>query len=76
MGSDGVVVVAPLLDEDLGFLGAAEDFSIEQFVPQLAVEAFAIAVLPRTARRDVKRLYPNPGQPFLDGYGNKLRAAV
>ena len=76
MGSDGVVVVAPLLNEYLDFLEAAEDFAVEQFVPQLAVEAFAIAVLPGTARRDVKRLHPNPGQPFLDGYGNKLRAAA
>ena len=36
MRSDGVVVVAPLFDEDLGFLEAAEDFAIQQLVPQLA----------------------------------------
>jgi len=35
-------VAAPLLDEDLGLLQAAEDFAVEQLVPQLAVEAFAI----------------------------------
>jgi hypothetical protein len=35
-----------LFDEDLGFLEAGEDFAIEQLVPQLAVEAFAIAVFP------------------------------
>jgi len=35
MGSDGVVVLAPLLDEDLGFLEAVEDFAVGQFVSQL-----------------------------------------
>src|SRR5271154_2949931 len=33
MGCDGVVVVTPLLDQDLGLLEAAEDFSVEQLVP-------------------------------------------
>jgi hypothetical protein len=42
MRSDGVVVVAPLLDENSGFLEAVEDLAIERFVVQLAVEAFAI----------------------------------
>jgi hypothetical protein len=31
-------VVAPLLDENLGFLEAVEDFAVEQLVAQLAVE--------------------------------------
>jgi hypothetical protein len=46
MGSDGVVMVTPLLNEYLGLLEAAEDFAIQQLVPQLAVEALAIAILP------------------------------
>jgi hypothetical protein len=32
MRSDGVVVVAPLLDDDLGFLEAVEDFAVEQLI--------------------------------------------
>ena len=64
MGSDGVVAVAPLFDEDLGFLEAAEDFAIEQLVPRLAVEAFAIAVFPGAARFDVERLGSNIRQPL------------
>ncbi len=38
MGPDGVVVLAPLLNEDTGFVEAVEDFPVEQLVPQLAVE--------------------------------------
>ncbi|MEY4967172.1 MAG: hypothetical protein RL274_2755 [Pseudomonadota bacterium] len=60
MGSDGVVVVAPLLDEGPGFLEATEDFSIEQFVPQLAVEAFAIAVLPTASQSICGSPRPSP----------------
>jgi hypothetical protein len=59
MGSDSVVVMAPLFDEDLGLLEAVEDFTVEQFVAQLAVEAFAIAVLSGAAWFDVKRLGTN-----------------
>ncbi len=33
-----------------------EDFSVEAFVAQLAVEGFAVAVLPRTSGFDVERL--------------------
>ena len=63
MGSDGVVVVTPLFDEDLGLLETAEDLPVEQFVPQLAVEALAAAGLPDAARLDVKRLGTNTCQP-------------
>ena len=66
MGSDGVVVVAPLFDEDLGFLEAAEDFGIEQLVPQLAVEAFAIAVLGWLAGDVVIPFYATPLLPSPD----------
>ena len=41
MRPDGVVVLAPLLDEDLGLFEAAEDFAIEELVPELRVEALA-----------------------------------
>ena len=37
-GSYRVVVLAPLLDDDGGFLQAVEDFSIEQFIAQLGCD--------------------------------------
>ena len=59
MGSGGVVVVAPLPNDGLGLLQAVEDLSIQKLVTQLAVEAFAVAILPGAARLDVKRLGSN-----------------
>lgn len=56
MRSDGVVLIAPLLEDDSSLLQTVEDFLIEAFVAQLAVEGLAIAVLPWTARLDVERL--------------------
>ena len=76
MGSDGVVVVTPLFDEDLGFLEAAEDFASEQLVPQLPVEAFAVAILPGAAWLDVKRFGTNTRQPAPDDLRGHLRAVV
>ena len=63
MGSDGVVEVPPLFDEDLGLPEAAEDLPVEQLVPQLPVEAFAIAILPRAAVRPTI----DPLDRLLDG---------
>jgi hypothetical protein len=42
----GVVVDAPLLDDDLCFPEAVEDLPIEAFIPEFAVEGFAESILP------------------------------
>jgi len=42
MRPDGVVVDAPLLDQDLGFPQAVEDFAIEQLIPEPGIEALAV----------------------------------
>jgi hypothetical protein len=34
VGAEGVVLVPPSLDDDLGFLEGVEDFAIEKFVPE------------------------------------------
>ena len=44
-----VVVLAPALDDDLCLLQAEEDLAVEKLVPELAIEAFAVAVLPGAA---------------------------
>lgn len=38
MRPDGVVVLTPSFDQDLRLLERVEDFSIEQFIAQLAVK--------------------------------------
>lgn len=42
----GVVVDAPLLDDDLCLPETVEDFTIEALIPEFAVEGLAVAVLP------------------------------
>lgn len=76
MRSDGVVVLPPLLDDNLGFLQTVEDLAVEQLIAQFAVEAFAIAVLPRASRFDVGRLGTDGCYPFSNSKGNELRAVV
>ena len=51
-----VVVVTMLLAEDFGYQERAEAFPIQKLVPQSAVEAFAVGILPRAAA--VTRLDP------------------
>jgi hypothetical protein len=43
--SDCVVVLAPLLDDNLCFLQTVEDLAVEQLIAELTVEGFAIASL-------------------------------
>jgi hypothetical protein len=45
VGADGIVVPAPLLDQDLGLDERVEHLHVEQFVTQLAVEALVVAIL-------------------------------
>ena len=49
VGPDGVVVDAPGLDEDGRFAPGSEPLDAQTFVPELAVEAFIGAILPRLA---------------------------
>jgi hypothetical protein len=47
MRADCGVVLAPAFDQDLGLPERVEDLAVEQLVPELGVEAFDIAILPR-----------------------------
>jgi hypothetical protein len=73
---DRVVLIAPLLDDDGGFLQAVEDFSVEAFVAQLAIERFTVAVLPWTSGFDVERLGAKFCQPAAHDLCSHLRAVV
>ena len=46
MWPDRIVVAPPLLDQHFGLLQRVEDLAVEQLVPELAVEALVVAVLP------------------------------
>jgi len=45
MRADGVVVMAPAFDDDLGFPQRVEDLAVEQFVSQARIKTFDKAVL-------------------------------
>ena len=47
MWTFGVVVNAPFLNDYLGLPEAVEDFPVEAFIPELAVEGFTEPILPR-----------------------------
>lgn len=76
MRSDRVVVLAPLLDNNGGFLQAVEDLPIEQFIAQFSVKGLAVAVLPGTAGFDVKCLRSKFGKPAAHDLCCHLRAVV
>src|SRR5271154_6017773 len=71
-----VVFHAPLFDHDLRLLQRIEDFPVQAFIPQLSVEALAVAVLPRTSRLDVQRPGTNLCQPLPELLRHELGAVV
>src|SRR5271170_2232545 len=76
MRTNPVVVFTPHLDQHLRFRQTVEDLAIQQFIPELPVEAFYVPVLPWAARFDEQGLYAHFRQP-LPYYGSrKLRAVV
>jgi len=54
VGPHLVVLPAPAFDHYPCLLQAVEDLAVEQLVPERAVEALAVAVLPKASRLDVK----------------------
>jgi hypothetical protein len=70
----------PYLDQHPGLGEAVEDFAIEDFVAQrpveAIVEAIVIAVLPRRARRDEKRLHADLPEPGPDRGGDEFAAVI
>lgn len=65
---------SPAFDHDLRLLERIEDLAIEQFISKPRIEALNEAVLPRAAWSDVSGLGPDSSDPFLDGFGDELRA--
>ncbi len=56
MWPDGVVTVPPSFDQNFSLLERIEDFRVQELVPELAVEALVVAVLPGTAGLDIEGL--------------------
>ena len=71
-----IVVAAPVFKDHPAFAQGVEQLPVQAFGPKASVEAFRIAVLPRTARFDIDRLDVVIPQPGLDHLGDELRAVV
>jgi len=76
MGSYGLIQQLPLRDEydDLG--GSVEDLTVQELVPQLAIEALVVVALLRTARIDVGCIDTDTGQPPSHELRRELRPVV
>jgi len=61
---DGVVVDAPAFSQHAQLFDRVEDLTVEELVPELGVEALAVAVLPRRAGLDVQRFRSCLCQPL------------
>ena len=68
--------LAVLLGQHLHLQQRVEHLPVQQSVPQLAVEAPYVSVLPRRPGLDVQGLSPHVTQPFPDGSGGESRPAV
>ncbi len=71
-----VVVPSPAFDLDLGFRPIPKPLERQAFVPELPVERFVGAILPRLARIDEVGVNPRGRQPAEDRRGNELGAIV
>ena len=76
MRPNGVVMDAPSLDENLGLGERVEDLAIEEFISEFPIEAFIVAILPRAAGLDIKRLYTQTLEPIPDDFSCKFAAVA
>ena len=76
MWAFGVVFLAVLAAKYPCFEQMTEDFSVEEFVPEGAVEALDVAVFPGCTRCDEPSLDIEVSQVALDRVGDELRAVV
>src|SRR3954463_11087360 len=76
MRSVGVVVLAPVLDDDLGFGEAAELLDVEQLVAGAAVEGFHVGVLPRRAGLDERGLGAAEATPVAQRVRGQLGPVI
>jgi hypothetical protein len=72
VGSDGVVLDAPVLDQHLGLEQGGEGLHGEQFVAEPAAEALHLRVLPWCAGLDVAGARAGEPAPVAQGVGGQL----
>ena len=76
MRANGVVVMSPCFDHDLGLLERVEDLAVEQLIAELSVEAIVVAVLTGAAWLDAGGPRPDGSDPVSERLGHELWAIV
>lgn len=76
MRTSGVVVLPPHLDDHAYFFERVENLAVQTFIAQLAVERFAVTVLPGAARLDEQRARADRLQSRAPAPRPHLRAVV
>src|SRR6516225_7323116 len=76
MGSVVVVLVPPVVEEELGFEQGVERLQVEEFAAEVAVEGLDVGVLPGCAWLDVGDGRSVESAPVLQGCGGQLGAVV
>ncbi len=66
----------PALDRDLSLAERRKDFSIQQRVAQLRIEALIVAILPWAAGFDIERLHAEPAEPAAHRLGGEFAAII
>jgi len=76
MWTVSVIVLSPLFDQDRSLFQGIENLHVQELVSELAVETFAVTVLPRTAGFDEQRVDVEPFELVPDGMGAELRTVI
>ena len=71
-----VVVLPPSLNQILCLLQRVEDFCIQKFISEFAIEDFVVSILPWAAGLHELCLHADWPEPGSDGNGRKLQAIV
>jgi len=76
MGTLIVVLVSPVREDHAGLAERIYQLAVQALLPEAAVEAFRVSVLPRAAGIYIQRLYMVLREPLLDSPGDELRTVV
>lgn len=69
-------MIPPLIGQYPGFFETIQFLASQELIPELAVKALILAVLPRATRCDKRRLDVEHCQPVLKDFGRKFTAII
>ena len=73
---EAIVCPAVLFGRHLHLQQCVEHLPVQQFIPQLSVEALHVSVLPRRPGLDIQGAGSRSPAPFPDCPGHELRAVI